>query len=298
MAEIIMQEIAPGKYLYPYIPSPDLVETVNLAIYLERPLLLKGEPGSGKTQLASAVARELELRFEPWYIKSTSRAQDGLYTYDALARLRDAQFEKFGVSDPSRSERFKNPESYIRFEQLGKAYTSDRPTVVLIDEIDKADIDFPNDLLLELDEKKFFIKEVPETSKIREVKAKQSPIIIITSNDEKELPDAFLRRCLFFALSFPDKEQLLKIVKTRMAKLPGGASGALIDEAVERFIALRSKQDRQGISSKKISTSELIDWIKVLHRDASKSLKQLQDSKETVVPYPQVLFKTSERIEG
>jgi MoxR-like ATPase len=309
MAETIMQEleykgielpiekIDNGKYLYPYIPSPDLVETVNLAIYLERPLLLKGEPGSGKTQLASAVARELNLHFEPWYIKSTSRAQDGLYTYDALSRLRDAQFEKFDNSDPSRSERFKNPESYIRLEQLGKAFSSDCPTVVLIDEIDKADIDFPNDLLLELDEKKFFIKEVSEKSKIHEVKAKFAPIIIITSNDEKELPDAFLRRCLFFTLSFPDKEQLMKIIKTRMATLPGGSSEALIDEALERFIALRSKQDRQGISNKKISTSELIDWVRVLHRDASKSLKQLQDFKETV-PYPQVLFKTSERIEG
>ena len=181
-----------GQLLMPYLPSEELVEAVNLAIFLERPLLLKGEPGCGKTRLARAVAYELQLPFETWYVKSTSRARDGLYTYDAVGRLRDAQLAANRMVAEAERDRIKQPGAYVNWEPLGRAFLNVQRTVVLIDEIDKADIDFPNDLLLELDERRFKVDEIGQT-----IQAKTAPIVFITSNDEKDLPDAFLRRCLF-----------------------------------------------------------------------------------------------------
>ncbi|MEM9088956.1 MAG: MoxR family ATPase, partial [Cyanobacteria bacterium P01_F01_bin.53] len=185
------------RLLTPYLPSEALVESVNLAIFLQRPLLIKGEPGCGKTRLAQAVAYELGLPLETWYVKSTSRAQDGLYVYDTVARLRDAQLSSsLGIDDLTR---VKTAGAYIRWGPLGRAFQNKQKTVVLIDEIDKADIDFPNDLLLEIDELRFTVEETES-----EVRASIPPIVLITSNDEKDLPDAFLRRCLFHYLEFPE----------------------------------------------------------------------------------------------
>src|SRR2546428_10056707 len=175
----------------PYLPDKPLIEAVNLAIFLERPLLIKGEPGCGKTRLAEAVANELGLPYYAWYIKSTDRARDGLYTYDAIARLRDVQLTASRTKNVN-IQRIGEPSKYVKWGKLGEAFLSEEPTVVLIDEIDKADIDFPNDLLLELDQKQFYVQETRTM-----IKAKHTPIIFITSNDEKDLPDAFLRRCLF-----------------------------------------------------------------------------------------------------
>lgn len=185
------QDPQTGQQIAPYLPDPALVEVVNWAIQLKRPLLIKGEPGCGKTQLAKAVANELNLPFEAWYIKSTSQAQDGLYAYDNVARLRDAQLAAI-----AKEKAFEDPITYVRWGALGRAFQNPTSTVVLIDEIDKADLDFPNDLLLELDEKFFVVEEVEKNHPMRRIEAKAAPIIFITSNDEKELPDAFLRRCV------------------------------------------------------------------------------------------------------
>jgi MoxR-like ATPase len=237
-----------GLPIYGYLPNDDIVKAVNLAIYLNRPLLLKGEPGSGKTRLARAVAYELDLPYEAWYIKSTSRARDGLYTYDNISRLRDAQL--------SRTKRINNSVKYIRWEALGRAFQNDQNTVVLIDEIDKADIDFPNDLLLELDEQRFIVQETGQ-----EVRAVKPPIVIITSNDEKDLPDAFLRRCVFHYLKFPNEQRLAKILEMHSHH----PSQVVLEAAIARFLELREKMyEDKGESGKKISTSELIDWFRVL----------------------------------
>ena len=229
----------------PYLPSQKLVKAVNLAIFLEkRPLLLKGEPGSGKTRLAAAVARELDLNYETWYVKSTSKAQDGLYTYDAVKRLYDVQLA--GVEEESK-KRASDIKEYLKLGPLGRAFDSDKQTVLLIDEIDKADIDFPNDLLRELDEQKFDIPETGET-----IQAKYPPIVIITSNDEKDLPEAFLRRCLFHQIDFPsDSNMLAAIVKAHFPK----ADSDLVKKAVERFKTLR-KSMNENKAGKKVSTSE------------------------------------------
>ncbi|MDZ7959533.1 MAG: MoxR family ATPase [Aulosira sp. DedQUE10] len=245
------------QFIYPYLPNQELIEAVNLAIYLERPLLLKGKPGCGKTKLARAVAYELNLPFEAWYVKSTSRGQDGLYTYDAVGRLRDAQLSASGRIKDEEIEKINDPETYVRWGPLGRAFQNSQRTVVLIDEIDKADIDFPNDLLLELDERRFFVEE---TGKV--IRARTAPIVFITSNDEKELPDAFLRRCLFHYVEFPDHDQLLRIVRSRFVD----ASEALVEQAVNRFVDLRKEMQKEtGRTSKNVSTSELLDWFKVLH---------------------------------
>ena len=261
--------------LSPYLPSSELIKAVNLAIFLEkRPLLLKGEPGCGKTTLAQAVAYELGLPYEAWYIKSTTRARDGLYTYDAVGRLHDAQLSRMEKANNSKVE---NLDNYIKLGPLGRAFKNEQRTVVLIDEIDKADIDFPNDLLRELDEQRFTIEEKGE-----EVKANYPPIVIVTSNDEKDLPDAFLRRCLFYYIQFP-YPQLANIVKSHFLE----SSSDLVEAAVKRFSELRQKMEK-GKAGKKVSTSELLDWFAVLRQfPEDEVLKQLEGE----IPFPEVLLK-------
>lgn len=295
MAEVL--EYKPGVYppqviedknkrlIYPYIPSEELVEAVNLAIVLNRPLLLQGEPGCGKTKLAQVVAHQLDLPYLCWNIKSTSQAQDGLYHYDNLRRLRDAQLLALNrVTDVKEVERMSDPKTYRTWGKLGEAFQNDRRTVLLIDEIDKADIDFPNDLLLELDEKRFI---VPETGE--EIEAKQPPIIFITSNQERDLPDAFLRRCLFHYIEFPAQDRLIEIIRARFNVEP---DDELMDVAVERFLELREfLEEEKGESSKKVSTSELIDWFEVLRRNSEDEILAQLDGK---LPYLGVLLKSWE----
>jgi MoxR-like ATPase len=261
------------------------VEAVNLAIVLNRPLLLQGEPGCGKTKLAQVVAHQLDLPYLCWNIKSTSQAQDGLYHYDNLRRLRDAQLLALNrVTDVKEVEQMSDPKTYRTWGKLGEAFQNDRRTVLLIDEIDKADIDFPNDLLLELDEKRFI---VPETGE--EIEAKQPPIIFITSNQERDLPDAFLRRCLFHYIEFPAQDRLIEIIRARFNVEP---DNQLMDVAVERFLELREfLQEEKGESSKKVSTSELIDWFEVLRRDSEDEILAQLDGQ---LPYLGVLLKSWE----
>ncbi|MEQ8956418.1 MAG: MoxR family ATPase [Coleofasciculus sp. C2-GNP5-27] len=269
-----------GQLLYPYLPSEELVEAVNLAIFLERPLLIKGEPGCGKTRLARAVAYELNLPYEAWHIKSISRAKDGLYRYDAVGRLRDAQLAAAGRLSDEKIQEIDQPHTYVRWGALGRAFQNERQTVVLIDEIDKADIDFPNDLLLELDEQRFVVEETGE-----EIQANAAPIVIITSNDEKDLPDAFLRRCLFHYVEFPPRDRLIQIVQAFFPTTPE----ALVDAIIERFLQLREEMQKdKGDGGKKVSTSELMDWVRVLSRySEDEALEKLADE----LLYPGVLLK-------
>ena len=262
----------------PYLPSHELVDVVNLAIFLEkRPLLIKGDPGSGKTRLARAVANELGLPYFAWHIKSTSQARDGLYTYDAVRRLHDAQLRS-KVGD--RGSQVDNISSYIKMGVLGQAFQSDKRAVILIDEIDKADIDFPNDLLLEMDEQRFVIEETGE-----EVRAKHPPIFIVTSNDEKDLPDAFLRRCIFYYIEFPGPDQLEEIIYAHFKS----ASPKLVQASVARFSKLRIAMDKdKGKSGKRVSTSELLDWFAVLAQyPEDQALKRLEGK----LPFAEVLLK-------
>ena len=225
-----------------YVVTNELMNAVNVSIALEKPLLIKGEPGTGKTMLAEAIADALDMELIIWGIKSTTKAQEGLYVYDTVQRLYDSQFGEGNVGDISQ---------YIKLGKLGEAFTSDKQVVLLIDEIDKADLEFPNDLLWELDKMEFYINETKET-----VKTKHRPIVIITSNAEKELPDAFLRRCIFHYIEFPNKEKMEEIVKVHF----GDIDRKLSEKALEAFYELRGMDDLQ----KKPSTSELLDWIQAL----------------------------------
>ncbi|MBF9031966.1 AAA family ATPase [Rhodobacterales bacterium HKCCE3408] len=225
-----------------YVATEDLTVAVNAAVTLERPLLVKGEPGTGKTELARQVAKALGLPILEWHIKSTTRAQQGLYEYDAVSRLRDSQLGEDRVHDVR---------NYIRKGKLWQAFEADGKCVLLIDEIDKADIEFPNDLLQELDRMEFHVYETGET-----IEARQRPIVIITSNNEKELPDAFLRRCFFHYIRFPDLETMKRIVDVHFP----GIKQALLTTALTQFYEIR---DQQGLK-KKPSTSEVLDWLKLL----------------------------------
>jgi MoxR-like ATPase len=225
-----------------YVTTDDLNMAVNASVALERPLLIKGEPGTGKTLLAEEVSRSLGMKLFQWHIKSTTKAKHGLYEYDAVSRLRDSQLGADSVGDIR---------NYIEKGPLWQAFDCDEQVVVLIDEIDKADIEFPNDLLQELDRMEFYVHETQET-----IKAKRRPVIIITSNNEKELPDAFLRRCFFHYIRFPDHETMERIVKVHFPDI----KQRLLKESLEVFYSLR---DVNGIK-KKPSTSELLDWIKLL----------------------------------
>ena len=225
-----------------YVVTDELMNAVNVSIALKKPLLIKGEPGTGKTMLAEAIAESLDMPLIIWSIKSTTKAQDGLYSYDTVQRLYDSQFGEGDV---------KNIAQYIKLGKLGEAFTSDKQVVLLIDEIDKADLEFPNDLLWELDKMEFYINETKET-----VTAKHRPIVIITSNAEKELPDAFLRRCIFHYIEFPDEEKMEEIIRVHY----GDIDKKLVANALEAFYKIRDMKDLQ----KRPSTSELLDWIQAL----------------------------------
>jgi MoxR-like ATPase len=225
-----------------YIASRPLMEIVNVSIILGKPLVIKGEPGTGKTLLAHSISQALGKKLLIWHIKSTTKAKDGLYVYDTVQRLNDARFKDRDISDIRQ---------YIKLGRLGQAFTIDEQVVLLIDEIDKADIEFPNDLLNELDEMSFHIHELDE-----EVRTKHRPIVIITSNSEKELPDAFLRRCVFYYIEFPDPEMMESIIKVHYPDI----EDRLMREAIKRFYLIRQVDGLR----KKPSTSELLDWIKAL----------------------------------
>mgnify|MGYP001352897116 FL=1 len=256
-----------------YISTRDLNLAVNASITLQRPLLIKGEPGTGKTMLAFEVAEALEKELITWHVKSSTTAQQGLYEYDAVSRLRDSQLGDDRVNDIA---------NYIKRGKLWEAFESEEQVVLLIDEIDKADIEFPNDLLLELDRMEFYCYELRKT-----IRAKERPIIIITSNNEKELPDAFLRRCFFHYISFPDRETLKAIVKVHYPKL----EGKLIENAMSIFYDLR---EIDGLK-KKPSTSELIDWLKLLMvGKITESELGAVDLSESLPPYAGALLKNEQ----
>ncbi|MDM8554922.1 MoxR family ATPase [Desulfococcaceae bacterium HSG7] len=300
-----------GQPLSPYIPSDELVEAVNLAIYLKRPLFIKGEPGCGKTKLARDVAYELKLPYYSWTIKSTSRAQDGLYNYDAVGRLHDTQLIKliyearlaeYQIATGSENNKplgipidispDELEKKYITYGSLGLAFRNEQRTVVLIDEIDKADIDFPNDLLLELDELRFTVKEL----KNKEIAANENPpIIIITSNDEDEggLSEPFLRRCVFHYIKFPDRERLTEIMKFHFPE--SVEREELLDGIIGFVLELRQEMSKNPQQSrKKVSTSELLDWYKALQHNISDDNQIIKKLSEKEFLYPGVLIKNWE----
>ncbi|MEP0233020.1 MoxR family ATPase [Roseibium sp.] len=258
-----------------YIATEDLRIAVNAAVALERPLLVKGEPGTGKTILAEQIAAALKAPLIEWHVKSTTKAQQGLYEYDAVSRLRDSQLG---------DERVKDINNYIRKGKLWEAFTAPERPVLLIDEIDKADIEFPNDLLLELDRMQFHVYETGET-----VKAIRRPVVIITSNNEKDLPDAFLRRCFFHFIKFPDKETMAEIVEVHFP----GLKQRLLSEALNLFYEVR---DVPGLK-KKPSTSELIDWIKLLvNEDVDAQTLRMDDKKNLIPPLHGALLKNEQDV--
>ena len=254
-----------------YVVSNDLMNAVNIAMALEKPLLIKGEPGTGKTMLAQAISKALNKRLVIWNIKSTTKAQDGLYVYDVVQRLYDSQFGTSGVDDIKK---------YVKMGKLGEAFSSDEQVILLIDEIDKADLEFPNDLLWELDKMEFYIPETKET-----VKAKKRPIVIITSNAEKELPDAFLRRCIFHYIQFPNKELMEQIIRVHFDNL----EETLLQNVLETFYWIR---DLSSIN-KKPSTSEVIDWIQALEIGGIDPEKI-----KTEIPFAGVLLKKNEDLDA
>lgn len=252
-----------------YVVSPQLMNSVNIAMALEKPLLIKGEPGTGKTMLAEAISKALDKELIIWNIKSTTKAQDGLYVYDVVQRLYDSQFGGDGVDDIKK---------YVKLGKVGEAFNSEKQVILLIDEIDKADLEFPNDLLWELDKMEFHIPETKET-----VKAKKRPIVIITSNAEKELPDAFLRRCIFHYIEFPSQELMEEIVKVHFDNL----DKKLLAQVMETFYWIRDMEIQ-----KKPSTSEVIDWIQALEIGGI--------DPETIkkeIPFAGVLLKKNEDLE-
>ena len=259
-----------------YVATDDLRMAVDASVSLQRPLLIKGEPGTGKTMLAEEVAAGLGKELIQWHIKSTTKAQQGLYEYDAVSRLRDSQLGDGKVEDIGQ---------YIKRGKLWEAFTADEQVVLLIDEVDKADIEFPNDLLVELDRMEFFVYETGET-----IKAKQRPIIIITSNNEKELPDAFLRRCFFHFINFPDKKTMKEIIAVHYPKI----KKSLVQEALEVFFELR---EIPGLK-KKPSTSELIDWLKLLMADdIPDEILKSRDQTKAIPPLYGALLKNEQDVQ-
>jgi MoxR-like ATPase len=258
-----------------YVATQDLMLAVNAAITLKRPLLVKGEPGTGKTMLAEEVAAALDMPLLQWHIKSTTKAQQGLYEYDAVSRLRDSQLG---------DERVKDIHNYIVKGVLWQAFTAEQPVVLLIDEIDKADIEFPNDLLREIDRMEFYVYETREM-----VRAKHRPLVIITSNNEKELPDAFLRRCFFHYIKFPDKETMQSIVDVHFPNIKKD----LLASALQSFFELR---EIPGLK-KKPSTSELLDWLKLLlAEDIPPDALHSKDQKSVVPPLHGALLKNEQDV--
>ena len=254
-----------------YVASDELMRAVNIAMSLEKPLLIKGEPGTGKTMLAQSVSNALGKKLIIWNIKSTTKAQDGLYVYDVVQRLYDSQFGGEGVDDIKK---------YVHLGKVGEAFNSDEQVILLIDEIDKADLEFPNDLLWELDKMEFYIPETGET-----IKAKKRPIVIITSNAEKELPDAFLRRCIFHYIEFPNEELMKEIIKVHYPDLDKN----IINQTIAAFYYVRSLKDIQ----KKPSTSEIIDWIQAL---TISGIPLEKITKE--IPFAGVILKKNEDIDA
>ena len=259
-----------------YVATDDLRMAVDASVALQRPLLIKGEPGTGKTMLAEEVAAGLGKELIQWHIKSTTKAQQGLYEYDAVSRLRDSQLGDGKVEDIGH---------YIKRGKLWEAFTAGEQVVLLIDEVDKADIEFPNDLLVELDRMEFFVYETGET-----IRAKHRPIIIITSNNEKELPDAFLRRCFFHFINFPDKETMKEIIAVHYPKI----KKSLVQEALEVFFELR---EIPGLK-KKPSTSELIDWLKLLMADEiPDEILKNRDQTKAIPPLYGALLKNEQDVQ-
>ncbi|MFT6311341.1 MAG: MoxR-like ATPase [Porticoccus sp.] len=258
-----------------YVATDDLRMAVNAAVTLQRPLLIKGEPGTGKTMLAEQVAQSMGMKLIQWHIKSTTKAQQGLYEYDAVSRLRDSQLGNDKVEDVG---------NYIKKGKMWEAFAADEQVVLLIDEVDKADIEFPNDLLVELDKMEFFVYETGET-----VKAKHRPIIIITSNNEKELPDAFLRRCFFHYINFPDRPTMEKIVDVHYP----GIKGKMVQQAMDIFFDVRAIPGMR----KKPSTSELIDWLKLLlSDDLPDEILKNHDASKAIPPLYGALIKNEQDV--
>jgi MoxR-like ATPase len=258
-----------------YVATDDLRMAVNAAVTLQRPLLIKGEPGTGKTMLAEQVAQAMGMKLIQWHIKSTTKAQQGLYEYDAVSRLRDSQLGNDKVEDVA---------NYIKKGKMWEAFAADEQVVLLIDEVDKADIEFPNDLLVELDKMEFFVYETGAT-----IKAKHRPIIIITSNNEKELPDAFLRRCFFHYISFPNRSTMEKIVDVHYP----GIKGKMVQQAMDIFFDVRAIPGMR----KKPSTSELIDWLKLLlSDDLPDEILKNHDASKAIPPLYGALIKNEQDV--
>ncbi len=254
-----------------YVVTDELMHAVNVSIALQKPLLIKGEPGTGKTMLAESISKALDKNLVIWNIKSTTKAQDGLYVYDTVQRLYDSQFGEGDVADIKK---------YIKLGKLGEAFTSEDQIVLLIDEIDKADLEFPNDLLWELDKMEFYINETKET-----IKTNHRPIVIITSNAEKELPDAFLRRCIFHYIEFPNQEKMEEIVRVHY----GSVEEKLLTQAMEAFYWIRDMKEIQ----KKPSTSELLDWLQALMISGI-SIDKIKEE----LPFAGVLLKKNQDIDA